>query len=264
MADDKIFSEKEASDILIRAAKLQEELPEEGDSYTPGLTLSELKKMAKELGVDEKYVLRAIERPPLGGFSITEKKSEENFFGTPFSREYEAVIDGELPPEHFDVIMEDLQLSDTTKQRHHTMTPVQIGRSIHAQIWGGLTRGQFQLTSRNGRTRLKLKSNPFFSFFVAMYPTFIGAIVTIATLDERGVKIGVGPGIALITGVIALGFLIGTQINKWSTKSLRKKFDAMVAKVDEENQELRKNLLQSENKEVQSEQTELLENRLID
>ncbi|MCB0826248.1 MAG: hypothetical protein KDC26_08665 [Armatimonadetes bacterium] len=264
MADDKIFSEKEASDILIRAAKLQEELPEEGDEYIPGLTLSELKKMAKELGVDEKYVLRAIERPPAGGFSIKEKKPEENFFGTPFSREYEAVIEGELPPEHFDVIIEDLQFSNTMKQRRHTMTPVQIGRSVHAQIWGGLTRGQFQMSSRNGRTRMKMKTNPFFSFFVSMYPTFIASVVTIASLDERGVKLGAGVGIALITSVVALGFLIGTQINKWSTKALRKKFDDMVAKVDEENRELRQNLEQAENKEVQSEQTELLENRLRD
>lgn len=51
----RIFSEQEASEILQRAAKLQEEDRESDPAYTPGITAEELERIAHEAGIDPNF-----------------------------------------------------------------------------------------------------------------------------------------------------------------------------------------------------------------
>lgn len=227
----KIFSEKEATDLVLKAAKLQEEKPEpDSPSYVPGITIEELKRMAKELGVEERYLMRALEGDVSVEPRMRTKEDKKRFLGFKFSEEYEAVVDGELPTENYDVVMEDL--TNNTRQGAYAGA-MQIGRTVRGHVIAGLGMGMFTMTSRNGRTRLQLKTNAFLPFFLTCYPLFIASMVTLPIMAKKG---GVDPllllGIFLVGGTAAV--FAATRFAVMGQRKVKAKFDSMVKKVEEE------------------------------
>jgi hypothetical protein len=146
----RVFSEQEASEILQKAARMQEA---EGvnPNYTPGITMDELQRIAAEAGIDPKVLERAI----LEGSTAKEKAK------WPF--EIERVLDGELEPGDFDLVQTSLG------------SATQVGRTLNTTIWTGTGMSTVLVSSRNGRTRLSLKANPFFSLFFVLYPLLVAA-----------------------------------------------------------------------------------------
>lgn len=252
MADRKIYSEKEATDIILKAAKLQEDCPDEdeSESYVPGLTEDELKRMAKELGVEEKYVLRALESRGSYKSNLTEKKALGVVWGT----EIERVIDGELPPENFDVVLEELATSQNFNNHRGYYQPVQVGRSLTGPIMRGMAMGRMQLSSRNGRTRLSVKTSAFIPFMTILYPALLfGLIPTAILLGER--KVNPAIVLPLLAVFWGLAWIIFTAVQNSSQKKMVEKVDLIAEKVAAETESLRSRLEGSSH--VSSDETEL-------
>lgn len=248
MADrKKIFSEKEATDLMLKAAKLQEEQPEpDSQDYVPGITLDELKRMAKELGVEERYLVKALESE--GKYSPVKTEQEKkggDFLGIPWVREYEAVLDGELPLEHFDVVMEDMYTSHGKGRQGYAMMPTQVGRTVQGQVGAGLGYGRFTMTSRNGRTRMNVRSNAFVPFMAVGYPIFIFSAIISAVLGENSSLPGWAIGL-FVLAALTFATVVSASLAKVGHQKLKEKFESMVRKVDEETANLRENLRDSE------------------
>lgn len=202
----RVFSEKEASEILRRAAELMEREVEGGKDYTPGITREELENIAKEVGVDPKFLELA----------ITQQGKPESKTGTlKLTEEFERVIEGELDPADFDVIIDCIK---PLKQVGSTGFS-QVGRTLQASAWTGVSQANVSVSSRNGRTRLKVASNPLFGFLMGGYPALIGSIISAAALSENGY---IGAGIAAAAGFLVAGVVaVRTLISKGHTAAAK-------------------------------------------
>ena len=171
---------------------------EGGRDYTPGITRTELENIAKEVGVDPKFLELA----------ITQQGRPESKSGVlHLTEEFERVIEGELDPDDFDVIVENIKPLARMGQSGIS----QVGRSIQASAWTGISQANVSVSSRNGRTRLKVASNSLMAFLMGGYPALIGSIISAAALSENGyVGYGVAAAAAfLVAGVGAVRALIG-------------------------------------------------------
>lgn len=193
----RVYSEQEASEILQKAAKMQE-AQGVGPDYTPGITFDELKRIATEAGIDPKVLEQA----------LTEGSTPKEKAKWPF--EIERVLDGELSADDFDVVLEAMGPA----QRRYPMT--QVGRTLNGTIWTGTGMTSIQVSSRNGRTRLSMKANPFFSFFLVLYPLFIGAFVGTAIGAETRAPYWFIPLIWLVA------LVLGSALTPLSLKRHRK------------------------------------------
>ncbi len=184
----RVFSEKEAAEIVQRAVALQESAGDHARAYVPGVTLDELKRIAEEAGIDPKYIEVALESQVREG-----QKGPLHF-----TEEFERVVDGELPPEDFDVVMEHVRSANTQRPL------VQVGKSLQGQIWTGWGLASLNVSSRNGRTRIHVKSNAFLPFMTTMYPCLIGSIIASAAMAERGLVLA---GLGVAAGVLSAGLV---------------------------------------------------------
>lgn len=65
--------------------------------------------------------------------------------------------------------------------------------------------GKMNITSRNGRTWIEVRTGPFFPLFLSLYPTIIISLVSIAITAEKGAPlIGAAIAAALLTGAFPL------------------------------------------------------------
>ncbi len=181
-----VFSEKEVSEIMQRAAKLQEQ---EQTAYTPGVTQEELVRMAGELGVDASVLERAIAEQ-------TQRKEKRPFN---FVREEERVVEGEIDPNDFDLILENVK---TRRSRRNPA--VQIGKTLRAQAISGGSLQNVEVTSRKGRTRISVKHVPFFPIFATLYPAFMGTMVASSVLAGHGHQ---GLAVAAATGLFGAALI---------------------------------------------------------
>ncbi len=239
MSKHKIFSEQEASEILQKAVKLQEAGPDKGDGYKPGITYDELKKIAEEAGLDPQYLDQAIEVP-------TAAEVEKGPFH--LSEKIERVIDGELDPNNFDVLLDQLRPT-----RAGIPVGIQVGRALTATTWTGISQARIEVSSRKGRTRLRVNSNSLMAYFMGLHMPLIIGIVTMAGMAESGR----GTLGALLGGGLILA---GMGAFKWLAnkghKAARKVADKLQARIEEElaaqepAPELRENLADQEDETV--------------
>lgn len=192
---DRVFSEKEAGEIVQRAVRLHEAELESTIPYTPGITADELMRVAMEIGVDPKFIEQAM----IEGGSAESKKGILHL-----TEEFERVIQGELDPNRFDVILDQLKVMN-----HKGQGATQVGRTLQATHWTGLSQANVQVTSRNGRTRVNVKSNALFAWLFALHPAFIASVITLAGTGESGnILIGLavtgGLGVAAWAGFRSL------------------------------------------------------------
>lgn len=202
----RVYSEQEASEILQKAAKMQE-TQGGGPDYTPGITFSELQRIATEAGIDPKILEQALNEG-----STTVEKSKWPF-------EIERVVDGELAADDFDVVLEAMGPA------HRRQAITQVGRTLSGNIWTGTGMTALQVSSRNGRTRLSMKSNPFFAFFTVLYPLFIASAVGSAISSENGVAY-------LIPFIWLIALLLGASLTPFSLRHHRKKADAKMEELE--------------------------------
>jgi hypothetical protein len=204
MPDERVFSEQEVGHIIRRAVEISEEGP--GHGYTPGVTLNELEKIAAEVGVPPDALARAIEE-------AGQRKGKRKAFR--FVEEFERVVEGELQPENFDVLAEGVTPVGNIGQP----TMAQFGRSASMSIWAGTGQAKVDVSSRNGRTRLRVRSNTSFQGLMTLYPGFIGAVIAVVVGSENGMSL-VGLMIALPVVLLALFlfFVLGQKGHRKAEK----------------------------------------------
>ena len=203
MSDNRVFSEKEAAEILQRAARFQES--SSGGSYAAGITLNELQKIAFEAGIDEANVRKALDRPSQTKTSLLNLVEET-----------ERVIDGEMTPEAMDAFAEVISKYGRLQQVS------QVGRSFSGIVNGGVLYAKVELHSRNGRTRLKVKSMPLMAYLIGLHaPLIVGLCAGVGLMGSHMVALG----LAVMSMLLLVGFLAFTYLAKGSITKSRKLAD---------------------------------------
>jgi hypothetical protein len=190
MRTDQIFSEQEASEIVRRAIELHEKAAGE-PIYTPGITKAELERIASEVGVSPQFLEQAIRET--GAFESTKGPLH-------LTEEFERVIDVELDPDDFDLVTSQLKPFGNASQP----SMAQIGRSMKASVWTGISQAEVEISSRTGRTRIRVKSTPLFAFLVGIMPAFMAGSIALGALAEGGHQMA---GFAAVIGCAIGGFL---------------------------------------------------------
>lgn len=188
MPDERVYSEQEVAAIIKRAVELTEQ---EGTKYQPGVTREELLKIAEEVGVP----IAALEQAIRESGTVREAKG-------PFqlTSEHERVVEGEIDPGQFDLIIDGLK----PLNRRHSQAITQVGRKLTMQTWNGVGQSSIDITSREGRTRIQVRSGALFQGLMTLYPAFIGSMIAMGSLGEKGM-IGVGVAIAAALATVGGG-----------------------------------------------------------
>ena len=202
MSEQKLYSEAEAVEIVQRAARLQESSADSG-TYRPGVSTDELRRIAEDAGIDTRYLERALQ----GEGEEQTRRSLLNLV-----EETEFVLSGEIAPEDFDEVMEAL--------RKHGKVQVaqQIGRGMTGVLQRGSLFANFELFSKNGRTRMKLKATPFMAYFLGLHAPLILSLVLGVNLMARGMFV---PGLLVLFGLLAVGGLVFWTIADAGKKKAR-------------------------------------------
>jgi hypothetical protein len=209
-----VWSEQELGEIVQRAAELQEQSTDRGLGYTPGVTLQQLERIAQEVGVEPEFLRRALD----------ERRQGVSGRGSGLLRDEERVVTGELDPADFDLILAQVRVR---RSRHRPAT--QIGRSLRAQVWTGSGLANLEVTSRNERTRLRLKSFPLFETLGTFYPAFLANIMGALPLAAHGHGLAsalVGAGSVTVA---ALGFRFWLRRSNRAVTRIADKLAASVA-----------------------------------
>jgi hypothetical protein len=187
MTSNRVFSEQEATKIIQRAVELSEESAT--PKYKAGVTREELERIASEVGVTADALARAISE---AGQSVPAKSP------LGLSQEFERVVEGELDPDQYDLVIEGLK--PIGNARHPSVA--QVGRTLSMSAWTGIGHAKVDLTSRNGRTRVKVRSNAFVQFMMTLYPALLAGFAAAGAFGERGMG-WVGAGVAAVA--LAIG-----------------------------------------------------------
>lgn len=101
MSNRRLYTDKEFSAVLKRAAELQRD---EGFDDSPGLSLSELEQIAEDAGIDSGFVRRAAFELEAGEFAESNR-----LFGGPTHIDFERIVDGEMSEETWDRVVGEIR-----------------------------------------------------------------------------------------------------------------------------------------------------------
>lgn len=181
--DRQIFSEDEVTAIIKRAVQIQEHEP--ASDYTSGITKEELGRIAGEVGISRDALEKAI-RDQAGLPATTKFK---------WVQETSRILDGEVKPENFDVISPFVGANGRAGF-------VQLGRSIQGTVATGFTMSNFNISSRNGRTKVDVRSTALLSSVFGGQFAFLGCLFGLIFASSGQVPPYAGIGIA-VAGVAA-------------------------------------------------------------
>ncbi len=174
-----LFSEQQAAEILRRAVELQEKAGDPDRPYSPGITETELEAIARESGVDLDFLRQAIidarSGVPAPGVSTPDKDT------------FEYVVEGELPPEHADVLLEVAKpIATTTAGTAVAM----VGRSVSYTAATNSAYLKINASARGGRTRITVTHDHTVAALVSILPGFfvalMGTIIGLRTMGPLG------------------------------------------------------------------------------
>lgn len=205
-----LFNEEEVGLLIRKAAEIQDRSSTQ--PYQAGVSEDELVRIAGEMGVSADSLRQAI-------LDYRTKGQEAKQEG--LTTRVERVLDQELDPADFDVVTEDLTLSSTER-------PTQIGRSISAKVMTGLSQSAINVSSRNGRTRVKVESNPGLGMALAIPPTIIGLAIGLPTLLH-----GQMPGLFFLVGGLSAASLLIWGGMRSARKNAQTLADKVVQRIQE-------------------------------
>ncbi|RYG25055.1 hypothetical protein EON82_08485 [bacterium] len=213
-----VFSEKEASEVLQRAARLQEE-GGGASSYAPGISRDELVRIATEAGISPDNLEAAIR-------AASQNPAKRSFLN--LVEEVERVVDAELEPDDFDVLL------DVAKPARTRRSPArQVGRTFTMQTNYRGSLYNVEVTSRNGRTRIRVSSMPLLAYLLSLHPALMISIIGTANMAAHG-----GGAAAALFGTLtmlvgALGFVGLARRGSNNTAELADKLEQRVREATE-------------------------------
>ncbi len=193
---DRLFSEQEAAQIVQLAANLQEAKGEE--LYKPGVTKSELERIAQEVGVSKAMLDEAIARLQSGSPTSETKKIGPAHVIT------ERVFEGELDPQDHDVVTE------LFGSAFGPMGGSTVGKTLTCYRSRGGANHEMTITARGGRTRVRVKTS-------ATLHLVLGLEIGIFSLIG-----GIAAAANGLYGAGVLGILCGGAILLWLALNLKK------------------------------------------
>jgi hypothetical protein len=202
----RLFSEAEAAEIIRKASLLKVD----GVSDRDGLTEEELLRVAAELGVPKEHVLQAIKE----AFATTEYKRALGL-----TLVQEAALEGEIEPDRFDLIIEQLKLD-----RSNNVS--QIGRSLQGQVVTGWNISDLNVTSRSGRTDVKMSSSSALAIGGILFPATVGILAAVTEGLQSGRPLGII--LAISFAILCLGLFLTRFAARASHKQAKKTFDGLV------------------------------------
>jgi hypothetical protein len=223
----RVFSEQETSEVLQRAARLQESSSE--GAYTPGVTRDELERIAVEAGIDPKFIEKAL-------VDIDQNTPKKGWLN--LSEEYERVVEGEVDPNDFDEILRDLKPAGRGGMRGAN----QVGRTVSMQTFYDGAMCYVEMTSRNGRTRVKVRSVPFMAYFMSLHPALL---LGLAISISLGKTVGALAGLFTFFAFMLTGIAGFAGLTKKGHRSAKKLVDVLEKRAEEETGRLRENLAKS-------------------
>jgi serine/threonine-protein kinase len=171
-----LVSDTEAHEILGRAADLQamtgiqpappaivNREPRRDPSRSSGYRMDELRDAAVEAGIPAKYVDRAMAEHGLGDRgphtpAIIDRtprgRGWNSLSGYPTSIEFEVVVDGEMPEDDFDLLVDIIRA-----QTGEAGIVSAVGRSFAWQTHPGKRNMQVSVFPRNGRTTIRVSES---------------------------------------------------------------------------------------------------------
>jgi hypothetical protein len=146
MRQEEIFAESEVLEVVRRAAELQEAGSAKG--YVPGLTVEELRRMVAEAGIEPQYLEQA----------LAERRQPVRAAGAqPLPGEVERVLAVEVAPEEYDIVTDGVRISPLATSQYGTTGGLStVGRTMKGQVADQFGNPFFSVTSRGGRTRLRV------------------------------------------------------------------------------------------------------------
>lgn len=217
MSDHRVYSESEATEIVRRAVEIQEQKAKDADKYTPGVTREELERVAKEIGLSPDALERAIEELRA---NPGQKKSRFSM-----KEEVERVIDRELSPDDFDLVAEILRTKSSQT------IPSQVGRTLQSKVMVAGSVADIAVTSRNGRTRINVRSMPLLGTIFGSLLAFYGLIFGGVLIGEHG---NIAAGIAVMLFGMIAGVALFSGLLKSGRKGTQKLADDLAKRVEEE------------------------------
>lgn len=221
---DRRYDEKEVGAILQKAAEIQAGLTPEGASE--GLTLTDLQKVAAEVGIDPAVVERAARDVRTG-------PPERLARGGANTVLLDRTVEGVVTEEVWDEMV--------TRLRRHVGKPGRINAHGHTyEWWGGWDTGGLMLTTttRQGKTRIKLMGETTGGAVIAwtLGPCF-GLLSALASGVAMG-KAGQGGWMifAVVMAIISLAlFFTSLTLRFWRrnvVKGMERVFDEVTELVD--------------------------------
>ena len=185
------YSEKEAGEILRRAAEMQRAEPSAADPS--GFSLSELEEVAREAGIDPVVVRRAAAQMDL--------PASENLgsvlAGSPLVIRLEVALPGEYPADRFDALVPSIQ--DASPWQGHAGV---VGKTLtwSARADSNTSSLQVLVATADGRTLIRVEER-LGGLVGALFGGIIGG-------GGAGIGVGLGAGLGAAIGstVFAIGF----------------------------------------------------------
>ena len=231
------FSEQEVSEIIRRAADHQVRERPSGAPAAPGVSESELKRVASELGIEASALQAAISEVGSGALGDT---------GTLDSvqRVLERSIEGELSPDELGIVLEEF----TPVAEFGSHGPVSIGNSLTYNSVVGLTPCNINVAARNGKTRLRVKSNALAAALATFLPVIVISFVG-NLIYWKKVAPPIDDGILFAT-LLPVAFLVAAffgfrKLVRFGNRKILDLTNRTAAKLAESSDHLRGNLSRS-------------------
>ena len=237
------FTEQQVTEIIRRAAEKQSRSDTPGPAPT-GISESEVRRVAKELGIDDDALAHAMSE--VGATTLSDTGSMRSL-----ERTLERVIDGEIPEEALALVIEEFEpvagLQGTT---------VNIGRALNYTSMAGMGQCNVNVAPRNGKTVLRIKSNAFLACLPSYLPAFIVSIPALVGVGKSGVHSEAKFYVAamVLAGIFGMATLAYRAMVKSTNRKVLELTDRAAAKLGEATVHLRTRLAQGPSMSVETKQ----------
>lgn len=208
MTAERTYTDREVALILRRATEMQHD----GSARTEGLSLSALRDIAREIGLDPDLVSEAARQLP-----AAEAGALARFFGGGTQYEIHLAHDAPLAPEQ----LQDLAMTIRSAMRHQGQTQEVMG-SLEWKTTGEVSQVAVTASTHGGRTSVHVIADRGGAAFLTGVGS-IGLGVFAAAVTGAIIEPGVAGGVALMGGGVAGGVALARAIWRRNTRKFREK-----------------------------------------